>query len=166
MVSEIRSTYSLLTVLVSYFNQGKKEVVCEHLALINVPAVTTENILNTLINFFKEKSLPWKNLLATLMDSCNVMQGSKNGLEKQIKEKLQPNLLGIDGDSCHHIHNVAKKFMKHFDAHFELLFLNICNDFKWSEDLRELLKEIYLQVNTKYISLKLCVATRSLSDMM
>ena len=89
MLSEIRSTYFTLnldeatssnhhrvlsTVLVSYFNQGKKEVVCEHLPLINVPAVTTENIFNTLINLFKEKSVPWKNLLATLMDSCNVMR--------------------------------------------------------------------------------------------
>ena len=35
------------------------------------------------------------------MDTCNRMQGSKNGLEKQIKEELQPNLLDIDGDSCH-----------------------------------------------------------------
>ena len=32
------------------------------------------------------------------MDSCNVMRGSKNGLEKQTKEKLQPNLLDIDRD--------------------------------------------------------------------
>ena len=78
MLSEIRSTYyslnldeatssnhhRVLTVSVSYFNQGKKEV-CKHLASINVPAVTIENILNTLINLFKEKSIPWKNLLAT-----------------------------------------------------------------------------------------------------
>ena len=80
MLSEIRSTWEatssnhhrVLTVSVSYFNQRKKEVVCEHLASINVPAVTAEYILNTLIYLFKEKSIPWKNLLATLMDSCNV----------------------------------------------------------------------------------------------
>ena len=79
MLSEIRSTYyslnldeatssnhhRVLTVSVSYFNQGKKEVACKHLASINVPAVTIENILNTLINLFKEKSIPWKNLLTT-----------------------------------------------------------------------------------------------------
>ena len=53
--------------LVSYFNQGKK-VVCECLTSINAPAVRTENIGNTL---FKEKSIPWKSLLATLMVSCN-----------------------------------------------------------------------------------------------
>ena len=108
MLREIRSTYfswnldeatssnhdRILTVLVSYFSQGKK-VVCEHLASINVPAVTTEN---KLVNIFKEKSISWKNILATLMDSCNVMRGSKNGLEKQTKEKLQPNLLDIDRD--------------------------------------------------------------------
>ena len=119
MLREIRSTYfswnldeatssnhdRILTVLVSYFSQGKK-VVCEHLASINVPAVTTEN---KLVNIFKEKSMSWKNILATLMDSCNVMRGSKNGLEKQTKKKLQHNLLDIDRDSCHHTHNAVKK---------------------------------------------------------
>ena len=57
------------------------------------------------------------------MDSWNVMRGSKNGLEKQIKENLQPNLLDIDRDSCHHMHNVAQTFTKDFDAHLELLFI-------------------------------------------
>ena len=85
MLSEITSTYfslnldeatssnhhRVLTIVVPRFNQGKKEVVCEHLALINVPAVTTENILNNLTNLFKEKPIPCKNLLATLMESCN-----------------------------------------------------------------------------------------------
>ena len=74
------------------------------------------------------------------------MRGSKNGLEK-----LQSNHLDIDGDSCHHIHNAAKKCTKHFDAHLKLLFINIYNDFKWSEDLREILKEICFQMNAKYI---------------
>ena len=44
----------VLAVLVSYFNQGKKDIVFEHLILINVSAVTTENILNSLINLFKK----------------------------------------------------------------------------------------------------------------
>ena len=71
MLSEITSTYfslnldeatssnhhRVLTVLVPYFNQGKKEVVCEYLALINVPAVTTENILNNLIYLKKNQYL-------------------------------------------------------------------------------------------------------------
>ena len=143
MLSKVRSTYyplnldeatssnhhRVLTVSASYFNQGEK-VVFEHLASNNVPAVTIENILNTLINLFKEKSMPWKNLLATLIGSCNVMRGSKNALEKQIKEKRPAKLLDIDGDSCHHIHDVAEKFKKHFDANLELLFINIYNVFK------------------------------------
>ena len=91
------------------------------------------------------------------------MWGSKNGLEKQIKEKLHPNLLDVDGDSCHHIHRAAKKFMKHFDAHLELVFINIYNDFKWSDDLKEILKEICFQMNAKYISLKLEVVIFRLS---
>ena len=58
------------------------------------------------------------------------MRGSKNALEKQIKEKLPAKLLDIDGDFCHHIHDAAKKFNKHFDANLELLFINIYNVFK------------------------------------
>ena len=92
------------------------------------------------------------------------MRGSKSGLEKQIKEKLQPNLLDVDGHSCHHIHDAAKKFTKHFDAHLELPFINIYNDFKWSEDVRAILKEICFQMNAKSICPKLYVATRSVCN--
>ena len=63
-------------------------------------------------------------------------------------------------DSCHRIHNAAKKITKHFGAHLILLFINIYNDFKLSEDLREILKEICFQMNAKYISPKLYIATR------
>ena len=42
------------------------------------------------------------------MNSYNAMRGSKHGLEKHIKETLQPNLLDINIEFCHHIHNAAK----------------------------------------------------------
>ena len=55
------------------------------------------------------------------MDSCNVMQGSKSGLEARIQEKA-PHLLDIEGNSCHHNHNSAKKFCKPFKGHVEKYF--------------------------------------------
>ena len=66
--------HKVLTVLVSYFCDVRKEVVVEHSSL-NVQVCTSESIYNTLIDLFKEKNLPWSNVVTMLMDSCNVMRG-------------------------------------------------------------------------------------------
>ena len=42
-----------------------------------------------------------------LMDSCSVMRGSKNGFEVKLHENMASHLIDIDGDVCHHIHNVS-----------------------------------------------------------
>ena len=62
-----------------------------------MPSVTTDDIYNALVSLFDEKKNPWEHCLANLMDSCNVMRGSKNGLEKKLRETVCPNLLDIDG---------------------------------------------------------------------
>ncbi|GBO08746.1 hypothetical protein AVEN_35234-1 [Araneus ventricosus] len=64
----------------------------------------------------------------------------KAGDEVKLREKC-PHLFDIDGDSCHLAHNAAKKFCKPFNSHFETLFQDIYNDFKWSLDLRTAFKE-------------------------
>ena len=38
----------------------------------------------------------------------------KNGFEPKVQENLASHLLDIDGDSCHHVHNIAKCFTKPF----------------------------------------------------
>ena len=67
MLNKIRSTYFSLNLdeatrsnhhRVSYFSKVKKVVVFEHFASTDAPITITENILNTLINLFKEKSTP------------------------------------------------------------------------------------------------------------
>ena len=67
-----------------------------------------------------------------MMDSCNVMRGSKAGLETRIHGTLAPHLLDINDDAAHHVHNSAKKFSMSFNKHVE----NLCDDvyfyFKWS----------------------------------
>lgn len=40
----------------------------------------------------------WDNMMSILMDSCNVMRGSKTGLETRIRREKAPHLLDIDGD--------------------------------------------------------------------
>ena len=78
------------------------------------------------------------------------MWRSKNGLEKKLRETVCPTLLDIDGGSCHHIHNGCKVFTEVFGKHLKHLFQSICSDFKWSEDHRNILKDIYFQLGLTY----------------
>ena len=48
--------------------------------------------------------------MSIMIDSCNVMKGSKAGLETKIRGAVAPHLLDIDGDAAHHVHNSAKQF--------------------------------------------------------
>lgn len=41
--------------------------------------------------------------------TCNVMRVEKNDVEIKIRAKAK-HLLDVDGDSCHHANNTAKKF--------------------------------------------------------
>ena len=98
------------------------------------------------------------NLVSILMDSCGVTRGSKNGLEVQIREKKASHLLDIDGDSCHHVHNSAKKFCDLFNRYLESPFTQLYNDHKWSPDLREALSEIFTLLSDGSPALMLVLA--------
>ncbi|XP_060084683.1 uncharacterized protein LOC132563943 [Ylistrum balloti] len=88
--------------------------------------------------------------MSILMDSCNVMRGSKSGLEVRIRREKAPHLLDIDGDSCHHVHNATKAFCKPFGYVVESLFNDLHNDLKWSADLRDFMQEICVILGVKY----------------
>lgn len=85
-------------------------------------------------NEFENLELPSKNVVSILMDFCNVMQG----FEPKVQENLASHLLDIDGDSCHHVHNIAKCFTKPFENFLESLFSNILTDFYYSSDSRNI----------------------------
>ena len=75
------------------------------------------------------------------------------GKQKWSQEKTARNstyLLDIDSDSCHHIHNGFKVFAEVFSKHFEHLFQSIHSDFKWSEDHRNISKDICFQLGLTY----------------
>ena len=93
-------------------------------------------------SLFERRKLSWINLLAILMDTCSVLRGSKSGLEKRLRDSVVTHLLDIDGDICHHIHNIVKKFMTTLDNLLEKLFQDIFGDFHLSSDLLQELKEI------------------------
>ena len=127
--------------------EEKKEVVVRHLVSLNMPSVTIDNIYNALVSLFDKKKILWEHYFASLMSSCNVVRGGKNGPEKKLCETVCPNLLNINGGSCHHIHNDCKVFIEVFCKH---LYQTIYRDFKWSEYHRKILKDICFQLGLIY----------------
>ncbi|KAK7487557.1 hypothetical protein BaRGS_00021259 [Batillaria attramentaria] len=77
------------------------------------------------------------------------MRGSKGGLEALVRKRKAPHLLDIDGDSCHHAHNAAKRFCAPFLHHVEGLLSDVYTDFKWSVEQKERLFDICLVLNIK-----------------
>ena len=131
----------ILAVLVNFYCHENKEVVTQHLAAIEMSSVTSATVYSKIEEIFKMNNIPWGNLVSCLMDSCNVMRGSKNGVEEKLRTQA-PHLLDIDGDICHHIHNASKKFCEPFELWCEGLFKDLYVDFKYSTDLRDSLSEI------------------------
>ena len=119
--------HKILTLLVSYFCHLKKEIVVEHLTSLNLPIINSLKVYDAVETFFRSNELPWNHLLSTLMDSCGVMRGVKNGFETKLRDQVAPNLLDIDSDACHHIHNATKKFTKDTWKRYIVIFITISN---------------------------------------
>ncbi|KAG1677299.1 Luciferin 4-monooxygenase [Nymphon striatum] len=147
--STSKNLLRVFTILVSYYSDSSHEVVVEHLASVSLIKVASAPLFEQITGLFDKYNLPWENLMSVLMDSCNVMRGSKTGLEVRLREKAS-HLLDIDGDSCHHIHNCSKKFCEPFEKAVEKLHTDIYNDFKWSADLMDALKEICMILEVKF----------------
>ena len=95
-------------------------------------------------------SVPWGNLISMLSDSASIMRGKQEGLETLLR-KTAPQLLDIDGDVCHHVHNITKKLCSHFrDLCVERLLDDVYHDFLYSTDLRAWLKEVCGILNLPY----------------
>ncbi|GBL77986.1 hypothetical protein AVEN_143306-1 [Araneus ventricosus] len=96
------------------------------------------------------------------MDPCSVMRGENAGLEVKIRSQ-RLNILDIDGDSFHHVHNVAKQFPKPFGMQVECLCTDIRNYLKWSPDLRAIFSEICCALKVKCTMPQTFVSFRWLS---
>ncbi|KAF3860132.1 hypothetical protein F7725_000387 [Dissostichus mawsoni] len=136
----------ILSMLVCYYHADLRKVIVEHLGSLEIVKVNAASLEKVLCEFFEKNNIPWNNLVSMLMDSCAVMRGSKTGLEIRMHQYC-PNLLDIDGDSCHHIHNAAKKFSEPFDSYLEKLFSDLQVDHQWSPDQVMYLKEIAMILN-------------------
>ena len=108
-----------------------------HLTAISLLKVDTESIYSSLRKHFGDNNISWDNLMSIMMDSCNVMRGSKAGLEIRICGTVAPHLLDIDIDAAHRVHNSPKQFCVPFNNHIESLYDDVYFDFKWLQDLQE-----------------------------
>ncbi|XP_023930192.1 uncharacterized protein LOC112041353, partial [Lingula anatina] len=140
----------VLSILVSYYSPSRKRVVVQHLHSTSVIKVDSLSIFNHIVDVFDRNEIPWQNLVSVLLDSCNVMRGSKSGVESRLRAEKARHLLDVDGDSCHHIHNATHKFCKPFDYWIEQLLHDLYNDMKWSTDIREWFTEICLLLGLKF----------------
>lgn len=136
------NNHRILAVIVSFFCPVQQKVVIHHLTSVSVIKVDSDSLFNSIDKIFRDKNIPWENLMSVLMDSCAVMRGSKNGLETKIRKKRANHLLDIDGDTCHHAQIAAKKFCQPFEYHLEGLMSDLHSEFKWSVDHREVLQTI------------------------
>ena len=80
--------------------------------------------------------------MSVLSDSASTMRGAVNGAEVKIRSVVAPNLLDIYGESCHYMYNAVKKFASFFEYSLENLFRDVSNEFQYSADSVDLLKEI------------------------
>ena len=136
------NTKLVFSILVCYYNRTTKRIAVEHLGSVDVPSCTGENLYNETKKLFLHHSLPWKKLIALLADSANTMRGKISGVETLIRTRDASHLLDIDGESCHHVHNVVKKLTSFFDYYLENLFRDISNEFKYCANSLFLLEEV------------------------
>ena len=77
------------------------------------------------------------------------MRGEREMFKKLLRSKT-PQLLDIDGDVCHQIHNTVKQFCKPFECFVERWIHDIQWQTNYSTDILYLLKEICFILNVPF----------------
>ena len=114
----------------------KCESVVEQYDSIECTVVNAATLFQEISNLFERDEISWDNLVSDLSDSANYMRSKKSGLETKLREKA-PQLLDINGDLCHHIHNPVKQFCSPFNNFVEKLLDDLHTDTKYSHDIRQ-----------------------------
>ena len=160
--STASNSQHVFTVLANIYNDERGVIVTEHLRSLSVTKVNSITLFEAVKQVIESDGVPWKNLMSVLMDSCNVMRGSKSGVEVRLRE-VAPHLLDIDGDTVHHVHNASKRLTQPFDRMVEKFGKALHTDIEWHKDVEESLTEICVIVGTKYTKPPMYSATRWLS---
>ena len=124
------NSYKVFSILVSYFDTELGASVVQHYTSVSLIEVNAKSLLECICNCFVRDGIPFDNLVSDLSNSTNYKRGKKGGLEPLLREKT-PQLLDIDGDICHHIHNTVKQF----ECFVEKWIDDIHWDTKYSTDI-------------------------------
>ena len=132
----------VIYILVRFYSPVQQTSMMHHFTSISLIKADASSILKAVTTLMELKEIPWENLVSVLMDSYNVMRGSKSGFEKLLLQGPAPHLLNVDGAACHHVHNATQQFCQPFHDIIEELQTYIFNEIKWSTDLRDFLQEV------------------------
>ena len=141
--------HKVFSILVSYFDEILGLSVVQHYKSVSMIEVNALTLFQTTCKLFQDDQIPFENLVSDLSGSTNYMHGKKSGLEKRLQDKA-PQLLNVDGDCCHHVHNSIKNFCQPFDNLVETFIDDIHIDKKLSTDIRDVLKEICFLLNIPF----------------
>ncbi|KAK3784764.1 hypothetical protein RRG08_032217 [Elysia crispata] len=128
----------ILNILVCYFDSDVSESVTHLYSSIELVVVNASTVHAAVVGKLKEDGIPLQNLISSLSNSAAYMRGTHNGYEAKLRSDA-PHLLKIDGDMCHHIHNITREFSTQLDPdnHLARLLDDIHRDFFYSPDIRE-----------------------------
>ena len=149
----------VFNILVSYFDEVLGLSVVQHYKSASMIEVNVLTLFQTISKLFQDDQILFKNLVSDLSHSSNYMRGKKSGLEKRIRKKT-PQLLNVDSDCCHHVHNSIKVFCQPFDNLVEKFIDDIHTDNKCSTDIKDVLKEICFLLNIPFRMLPLRISHR------
>lgn len=154
----------VLNVMVCFYDSVLNKSVTHLYSALELFTVNAESVFSALVSKMKEDDIPLKNLMSVLSDSAAYMRGCNNGVFKKLKE-IAPHIVDIDGDLCHHIHNVSKLFCSSFDKTSVIPFLldDIFADFEYCPDLRQELFSICSVLNLNCLVPKQRIAYRWLN---
>ena len=96
--------HKVFSILVSYFDEVLGLSVVQHYKSVSMIEVNVLTLFENTCKLFQDDQIPFENLVSDLSDSTTYMRGKKSGLEKRLRDKA-PQLLNIDGDCYHHVHN-------------------------------------------------------------
>lgn len=131
----------IFSILVSYFSEDAGEVLVQHYKSQEFDKVNAKTLSRFVLDALKADAIPLDNVVSNLSDSTNYMRGKKAGFETLLREKIE-HLLDIDGDICHHAHNVTALFLKPFGKVVEKLCTDLHTDMLYSTDMRGYLVDL------------------------
>lgn len=152
----------VLNILVSYFSEDSGCCSVYHYASITMTTVNAEIVFNAVTDQLSRDGIPLSNVISCLTDSASYMAGNRTGFLKRMMD-VCPNMIDIDNDICHHVHNCVKLFCSNFDHTLEKLFDDLHTDFDYGTDLGSYLEEICRLLCVRYYRPKERVPHRWLS---